>query len=295
MCALFVILTLALACSGASAAPFASPDGPPGIASITRKAPIGHIEIRVDGSDPIRIAQAGVPGEGADVRFVGEKLASDGSWHAQWSYLADLNPKGNASIRGYAKFSNRSKERRTVQLILELPIDPVIGKESQYGGTFSVSLEMNQDGGVLEVPGTQAGWNVLIDHKVVNSLHKGPFAMRGKAKGVARTSAGLGSPMPTEKGPCVEDGFGVCHQFRLSPGDAVTYTSELMLGGDELNFLRRRETRTPILIGRGDERIMIDLSNSKQRTKRIKGTLELRPAQARDQNTVGRGTSRQRN
>ena len=151
-----------------------------------------------------------------------------------------------------------------------------------------MSFEMDEDGGVLEVPAHQAGWAAMVDEEVVKALHPGPFSIRGEEKGKAKTSADFGGPTPSAESPSVEDGFGVRHHFRISCGDAVTYTSELVLAGAKEDFLRRRETRSPMTFGEGEDRLIIDLSTSRRSPLRGKGKLVVRPSHVRDHNSIGR-------
>ena len=287
---LYSLLTLTVAFLGTQCVATAVADGPnaPPRIQPTAHQMSGVFEINVEGLAPIRIVHAGTPeGEGL-LRYEGKERASDGSWDVRWSYLADLDPNGKASIRGFAQFANRSSEKRAVELRLALPINPVIGNKSQLCGKFTVSFEMDEGGGVLDVPAHQTGWMAMVDEEAVKALHPGPFVIRGAETGTAKTTAGFGGHTPSVESPSVEDGFGVRHHFRISCGDAVTYTSELVLAGAKEDFLRRRETRTPITIGEGEGRLLINLSNSRRSSLREQGKLVVRPAHIRDHNSIGR-------
>ena len=285
---LYSLLTLMVAFLGAQVVAMADePNSPPPTQPMARQMS-GVFEINAEGSAPIRIVHAGIrEGEGL-LRYEGQERASDGSWDVRWSYLADLDPNGKASIRGFAQFANRSNEKQTVKLRLALPINPVIGNKSELGGKFTVSFEMDEGGGVLEVPAHQAGWMAMVDEEAVKALHPGPFVIRGAEKGMAKTTAGFGGDRTSVESPSVEDGFGIRHHFRISCGDAVTYTSELVLAGAKEDFLRRRETRNPITIGEGEGRLLIELSKSRRAPLRKQGKLVVRPAHVRDHNSIGR-------
>ena len=256
--------------------------------------PVGVFWVHVHGSEPLHFKQSGKLLDSGFMGYEGEHKAANGSWVARWKYEADLDPHGTASIRGSFSFMNTSLEKTRVDLRMALPISPVIGKQCVVGGRLAMKLQFDSDGGVLEVPASESGWATMVDDEVVSALHSGPLVMTGVADGIANMNSEFGVTTNGLAGPSVEDGFGVRHSFRISSGDMVTYASAIVLAGSEEDFLRRRETRTPIAIGTGEDRMKIDLSNSRGRSSRARksaagtgrNTLVVRPAHTRDHNIV---------
>ncbi len=151
---------------------------------------------------------------------------------------------------------NHAAEKREFDVRVAMPIDPLITEGSRIGGRVRLTLVMDDDGGRLDVPYGQSVWSAMVDDEVGRTLHNGPFAMGGTGAGTAVTDANFGAPYPGLESASVEDGFGIRHHFRLTGGDEARFESELLLGGDEENFVRRRPDG-PVRIGSDDDRVVI--------------------------------------
>ena len=242
------------------------------------------IEIRVDDNEPIRAVQSGTPFGDGSLRYTGEKASESGDWLVSWNYTADLDPNGHAGITGTAQIVNRSGEMHAFDVRLSFPIDPLIDDQCKIGGQMTVSLTMDEDGGRLSVPYGHAGWSMVLDGESQHRVHTGPFAMQGSGSGTAVTQASFGAPFPGQNGPAVEDSFGVRHDFRLTPGDTVSYFTNIVLGGDPEDFRRRRNTSVPIRLGGGDGKIVVDLSGNG--TSRGRGRIRNAPTKSKGGITV---------
>ena len=128
---------------------------------------------------------------------------------------------------------------------------------------------MDDDGGRLEVPFGESVWTAMVDDEPGKTLHNGPFAMGGTGAGNAVTDASFGAPYPAFEATSVEDGFGIRHHFRLTGGDKANFESELLLTGDEENFIRRRPDG-PIRIAPGDDRVVIQVDGRQRRATTIR-------------------------
>jgi hypothetical protein len=226
------------------------------------------VEVATDGGEPTAFEIEGVATD-EGIRFQGSRRDSARQVTISWNWLADLDPRGNARLAGLASILNHSAEKREFDVRVAMPLDPLITEGSRIGGRVRVTLVMDDDGGRLDVPIGQAVWSAMVDDEVGKTLHNGPFAMGGTGAGTAVTDANFGAPYPGFEAASVEDGFGIRHHFRLTGGDEARFESELLLGGDEANFIRRRPDG-PIRIGGGDDRMVIQMGGASGRSGTVR-------------------------
>jgi hypothetical protein len=215
------------------------------------------LAVATDGGEPTTFQIEGVATE-EGIRFEGSRHDSNRQVTVAWNWIADLDPRGNARLAGLASVVNHASEKREFDVRVSMPIDPLITEGSRIGGRVRVTLVMDGDGGRLDVPFGQSVWSAMVDDEVGKTLHNGPFAMGGSGAGTAVTDASFGAPYPGLDSASVEDGFGIRHRFRLTGGEEARFDSEVILGGDEADFIRRR-TDGPVRIGSGDDRVVIQV------------------------------------
>ena len=203
------------------------------------------------------------------IRFAGSRHDPARNVTVTWNWLADLDPRGKARLAGDASVLNHATEKREFDVRVAMPLNPLVTEASRIGGRVRVTLAMDDDGGRLEVPFGQSVWTAMVDDEPGKTLHNGPFAMGGTGAGNAVTDASFGAPYPAFEAASVEDGFGIRHRFRLTGGDKATFESELLLTGDEENFIRRRPDG-PIRIAPGDDRVVIQVDGRQRRATTIR-------------------------
>ena len=244
----------------------------------------GTLELRTEGSSPMVIQIKGVRHDDA-FRFAGLKRIDEADCTIEYDWVADLDPRGGARLSGIASIINHAPLKREFDLRVRLPLDPLVTEASRIGGTARVTLVMGDDGGRVDLPAGESLWAVMIDGQPAKTLHRGPFAMGGRAKGTSSADASFGAPYPSFESSAVTDDFGLRHRFRLSGGDEIRFRSDLKLAGDPANFVRRRASG-PVRIGERNSRIIIDLgASSRQRDARGSGVTRSREA--------GRSSSRE--
>lgn len=231
------------------------------------------LSVATDGGDAAAFEIEGVAAEDG-IRFKGTRHDPNRNVTVAWNWLADLDPRGHARLAGTASVLNHADEKREFDVRVAMPLDPLVTEGSRIGGSVRVTLVMDDDGGRLDVPYGQSVWAAMIDDEVGRTLHNGPFAMGGSGAGTAVTDANFGAPYPGLESSSVEDGFGIRHHFRLTGGDEARFESELLLGGDEENFIRRRPDG-PVRIGGGDGRMVIRVGGGPSRSIR-RGTRSTR-------------------
>lgn len=232
-----------------------------GTARIVARATLA---IATDGGDASMIQIDGVEDAGG-IRFTGSSHDPSRQVTVTWNWLADLDPRGNARIVGDASVVNHAESKREFDVTVAMPLNPLVTQASRIGGRVRVTLVMDEDGGRLDIPFGQSVWTAMVDDEPGKTLHNGPFAMGGTGAGDAVTDASFGAPYPAFEAASVEDGFGIRHRFRLTGGDQATFDSELLLTGDEENFIRRRPDG-PVRIAPGDDRLVIQMGGNARRS-----------------------------
>jgi hypothetical protein len=218
-----------------------------------------RLQIAADGGEASTFAIEGVATD-EGIRFEGSRHDPVRKFTVAWNWIADLDPHGNARLAGLASILNHATDKREFDVRVSMPLDPLITEGSRIGGRVRVTLVMDDDGGRLDVPIGQSVWSAMLDEEVGKTLHNGPFAMGGTGAGTAVTDANFGAPHPNLEASAIEDGFGIRHHFRLTGGDEARFDSELIVGGDEDDFIRRRPDG-PVRIGGGDERVVIQMGS----------------------------------
>lgn len=206
------------------------------------------IDVSIDGEQPRRITSKGVM-DGGVLRFAGEHVDSNREFTLAWNWSADLDPMKNARLDGEASVWNESGDRHVYKVQAMFKLDPVIMNASAVGGSVRVTLNMNAGGGTLDVLSGESVWSVLIDDDLVKRLHPGPFMMGGTESGSAVADANFGAPYPGLVAPSIEEGFRIQHHCRVTSGDQVVFATDLIIGGDPSDFIRRRDVQRPVRIG----------------------------------------------
>ena len=183
--------------------------------------------------------------EAGMVRFVGSAVDPAGAWEASWDYSADLDPNGNAKITGAATIVNKSEAAVDFDVVFEVPICPFIQSASKMGGACTIKLTTNQNGGAISTQGGNAVFTALADGGGGGKLFHGPFNMGSTGSGTAQTANVFGAPFPAMASAAVSERFGLRHVFKLTDGDTVLLTTNLVLGGDPANFVECAQLTAP--------------------------------------------------
>ncbi len=232
-------------------------------------SPTATILVSINDQTPRQIVSRGIMDDGV-LRFVGEHVDSTQGFTLAWNWAADLDPMGNARLDGEASIRNQTGDRHVYDVRAAFKLDPVIMNASAVGGNVRVTLEMDADGGALDVPAGASVWSVMLDEDEVKRLHPGPFMMGGSGSGNAVADANFGAPYPGLAAPSIEEGFQVRHHCRLTSGDRAVFATDLVVGGDPSDFVRRREVERPVRVGDAVlERRVIRIGSSSSRGRSI--------------------------
>ena len=245
------------------------------------------VEIRVDDEAPRRLVATGTMIKGA-LRFVGEHEDPSGTFKITWNWTADLDPTGNARLDGKASIHNLTAERHVYDMRAAFLLDPVISNASKLGGSVRVTLEMDQAGGVIDVPMGESLWEIGLDETSARRLHTGPFMMGGGGAGTAVADSNFGAPWPGFDAPAIERGFTMRHHGRITSGDKAIFETILVIGGDPEHFVQRRDVESPVRVdGTGSGRRVIELG----RTNSSRGIGSTRQNRSRGAASPSRGIS----
>lgn len=200
---------------------------------------IGSFGVRANGGALHSVQSTATAGaEAGTVRFIGSAVDPGGAWEASWDYIADLDPNGNAKLNGSATVLNKSAEAAEFDIVFEVPICPFIQSASKMGGSCTIKLTTNANGGAISTQGGHSVFTALADGASGSKLFHGPFNMGSTGSGTAQTGNVFGAPFPASSAAAVNDDFGVRHVFKLTDGDTVLLTSNLVVGGEPGNFVQ---------------------------------------------------------
>ena len=238
------------------------------------------LDVRVDDAVAKRIVAPGVMVKGA-LRFVGEHQDPSGDFKITWNWTADLDPTGDARLEGKASVHNLTGDRHVYDVRAAFLLDPVISTASRLGGSVRVTLEMDQAGGVIDVPMGESLWEIELDETSARRLHTGPFMMGGGGAGTAVADSNFGAPWPGFDAPAIERGFTMRHRGRITSGDKAIFETALVIGGDPAHFVQRRDVESPVRVdGAENGRRVIEVG----KTNSARGMRN-------DQRNRGRGTA----
>ncbi len=199
---------------------------------------VGTFGLRANGGALHSVQSMASPGvDASSVRFVGSAVDPGGLWEASWDYQADLDPTGNAKLTGAATIVNKSNEAVDFDLVFEVPICPFIQSASRMGGSCTIKLTTNANGGAISCLGGNSVFTALADGMSGGKIFHGPFNMGSTGSGTAQTANMFGAPFPAMPSAAVTSEFGLRHVFKLTDGDTVLITSNLIVGGDPANFV----------------------------------------------------------
>ncbi|MBL9149046.1 MAG: hypothetical protein JNM94_10170 [Phycisphaerae bacterium] len=199
---------------------------------------VGVFTVRVNGGAVHSIQCFAEPGpEATSVVFKGGSSDSGGAWDVSWQYTADLDPNGGAKVTGAATVVNKSSAKLDYELSFEVPLCPHISSGAKMGGTCTLKLVTNENGGVLSTAPGNAIFNAMSDGMVGPKVFHGPFNMGSTGSGTAQTMNAFGAPFPGHNVGSVNEDFGMRHLFSLTDGDSVIVTTNLVVGGDPSNFV----------------------------------------------------------
>jgi hypothetical protein len=206
---------------------------------------LGTFGLRANAGPLHAVQTESTVGASADLRrFVGSAVDPNGAWEASWDYSADLDPNGNAKLTGAATIINKSGAAIDFDVVFEVPICPFIQNASKMGGACTIKLTTNENGGAISTQGGNAVFTALADGGGGPKLFHGPFNMGSTGSGIAQTANLFGAPFPAMQAAAIGDRFGIRHVFKLTDGDTVLVTSNLIVGGDPANFVECEESET---------------------------------------------------
>lgn len=207
---------------------------------------VGTFGLRANGGALHSVQSFATQGADANtVRFVGSAMDPGGAWEASWDYIADLDPNGNAKLNGAATILNKSAAAIDFDVTFEVPICPFIQTGSKMGGSCTIKLTTNANGGAISTQGGNSVFSALADGASGSKLFHGPFNMGSTGSGTAQTGNVFGAPFPAAAAAAVTEEFGLRHVFKLTDGDTALITSNLVVGGEPANFVQCQQAAAP--------------------------------------------------
>ncbi len=197
------------------------------------------------------IQPEGVPGEGGSMIYSGNWTSGTGAWWCGWDIIGKADPFVSANIT----FRNTMPTSQIYTVIVTQPIFPPILPSTLIGGSTGGSLtDTNNDGsGFLKTALGAPLYTGRLDGTGVLPIYPDPttFSIIFAGQTVTIPAQNPGLPGPTIPSIGVTGSISIMHQFELSPGDSVGFTSffvaevpepaaAVLLAFGSLAMLRRR-------------------------------------------------------
>ena len=139
-----------------------------------------------------------------------------------WNYVGDVNPHNAATLNGSTTIKNDGTSAMTVSVEFDVAICPAIVADVTIGGTATLKLVSNADGGVLACgSGDDTLVSAVSDGKPAATLYYCPFWMAESGAGTIGTSIQFGTPFPSMPGPEKLGSLGHRFSVLISPGEKV--------------------------------------------------------------------------
>ncbi len=185
--------------------------------------PIATLTYRIDGAAPVSTDVVGVVLASGNAIF--NKTFQVGQFKVIFNYNADLNPSGIVSFNGTTTVENNSASTALFSTEFSAPICPKIEGSSNIGGSTTVKLTANSDGGTLSCDSSQPWLTAAMANGIwAKKLYFCPFSMGKTGSGSTSTNLTWGTPIPSAPGPAFIDTIGHSSNFSLTPGDKVVFT-----------------------------------------------------------------------
>lgn len=185
--------------------------------------PVATFTYQIDGAAPVSTEVVGVVLSSGNAIF--NKTFQVGQFKVIFNYNADLNPAGIVSFNGTTTVENNSASTAQFSTEFRAPICPKIVGSSNIGGSTTVKLTANADGGALTCDSSQPWLTAAMTNGVwAKKLYFCPFSMGKTGSGSTTTNLTWGTPIPSAPGPVFIDDIGHTTNFSLTSGDKVVFT-----------------------------------------------------------------------
>ncbi len=185
--------------------------------------PVATMSYQIDSGPPVAIAHPGLVLQSGNALF--NKTVQAGPVKIIYNYNADLNPVGIVSFNGTMTIENNSTDTIHFNGSFTVPICPKINGSATTGGTSTIKLTTNSDGGALSCD-TSDPWlfAATANGEFAKKLFFCPFTMGKTGSGSTTTNLTWGTPIPSAPGPQYINTIGHDVHFSLTPGDKVVLT-----------------------------------------------------------------------
>ncbi len=198
--------------------------------------PMAEIQVSVNNSPPIVVLA-----EPADFTFDGDFLyagkVSDpgGDWEVGWSASSTIGDQDQDVLGTTIDISNFSNKILNFDIVCRTPVCGLGTESSQIGGSCTMALMTDLNGGFVSSIGMTPVWRLRMDDKPAWTLYAAPFEMTGSGAGTIATTQLFGAPFPSGSGPGMETSAGVHLVCRVSDGELVVVQSNTIVAPDWAN------------------------------------------------------------
>lgn len=162
--------------------------------------------------------------------YNGDQRAYSGGnilYDPDYTVLAGLEVDPDPFVNGVFGVRNSTALEKSYTVTVSLPIFPAVTPFSLFGGSVGLTLTDANFNGFARVRDVGVSvYQAQTDGVTVLTLLDAPFSLQVNVPGQsAVANQVLGLPGPTLPGGPVNTSISIVHQFRLSPGDIVGFTS----------------------------------------------------------------------
>lgn len=183
----------------------------------------------IDGRSQMEVSVIGILQPTGKVVYESATSTPEGI-ELSFKYTVDPTNNPTALISGWIKAVNFTNKVHGIDASVVVPLCPDIPGGTLLGGNVVLQAAANATGGAITcLPGSSSIWQVLIGEQPSHNSFFCPFVMSTTGAGTMQTSNVFGAPIPSLPGPSSAPNAGTRNRFSLTPGDALTITSNVLV------------------------------------------------------------------
>ncbi|MBX3354414.1 MAG: hypothetical protein KF724_01800 [Phycisphaeraceae bacterium] len=190
---------------------------------------LGVFKYAIDGGTPVSVNVDGVQLLNGNSKYAHSVFPVPG---LELSFVCVLDDISNPTAWAATQFKcvNTSGVPRGVEAWIEFPLCPAVPGGTKIGGTLTVLLLTDANGGSVScLPGANSAWQLMIGGEAAHSMYWCPFQLASSGSGSIQNNSQFGMPIPALNGPNSAPTLGSRHRFALTNGETVTFTTNVVV------------------------------------------------------------------
>lgn len=203
---------------------------PLALVATTASAGVVTAKFSIDKAPPSMVSITGVPGLFGGEQFL-HTVEVDGVT-ITWAYTVKVDALQNRILGGTTTVINATTAPVTVESVVETELDAPLAIDVATGGTVSVKLVTDADGGSLTSGDGPAVVMPVSDNGALGAFFYSPFLMSFSGMSSGSTSALWGLPIPSAPTDTIVGALGHQVSIGLTQGDKAILTIFFAANGD---------------------------------------------------------------